>query len=142
MDSSSIKKIVTGSFPKIHFYSKTGNLILSDNCFELLKTYTDSLYKTDTFKVIKSNALQEELKNARTFDGQLVNLNLPHSDYVVVYYWATWMGKLNRDRLGWLEKRANTDKRKNITVVKINSDLQKSWNWPDKKYEEIFEVKP
>ncbi len=139
VDSASANKIVSGNFPKIYFFNKNGDLILSDNCFELLKTYTDSLYKTDNFKPIKNNALPDELEKIRTFDNQKISLDLSQTDYVIVYYWATWMGKFNKNKIGWLDQKVMSDKRKNITLLKVNADMQKSWNWTKEQYEGLFQ---
>lgn len=138
IDSSSAKKIMTGGFPKVYFYNSKGDLILPYHCFGQLKEYTDSLYKTNEFKVVNNKAIFDEMKNIRTFNNRKVEVELANTDFVIIYYWAAWMGKLNRIKLGWLENKIRKDKRKNIKLIKVNADFQKSWNWSDEKCETIF----
>jgi len=141
IDSSELRELYAGSFPKVLIF-KDSNLILSGNCFGLLPDLVDTLHSNNNFNVTKQNALPEELSKFKTFEGQAVNQIITAPQFTIIYYWAMWMGKLNKDKLVALEKKLKQHKNSaNIRLVKVNGDFLKSWGYSDEKVTAFLENK-
>lgn len=139
IDSSQLKEIYKGSFPKVYFFNEAGDMIIDGNCFGALPELVDTLKTKQKFKIIKSNFLPEVLTTIKTFDGDSIQKTEGNSQFTIVYYWAKWMGSINKTKLKALEERIKNMQELDIRLIKVNADIQKSWGMSEEALTRMFE---
>ena len=61
-------------------------------------------------------------------DGEPLDLQVEEdADFVVLIYWARWIGKLNKEHVAEWEAQAKANVHANVQVVKVNLDMQEHW---------------
>ena len=139
IDTSQLKEIYTGSFPKVYFFNEAGDLIISGNCFGALPELVDTLKSKKNFDIVKPNYLSEVLNKVKTFDGNPVTQLDVNSKFTIVFYWAKWMGKLNKTKLLALEQRIKElENQVDIRLIKINADFQSSWKLSEDELQQLI----
>jgi hypothetical protein len=60
------------------------------------------------------------------------------ADFYLLIYWTVWSGKLNKDHVKIWEELAMKNQKCNVQVLKVNMDIQSSWD--DMERERIIQA--
>ncbi|MCX6245967.1 MAG: hypothetical protein NTU98_14835 [Bacteroidetes bacterium] len=128
-DSASLFKVLgrAKGIPETNFFSSSGEFIAygDSSCpglaMNFAKTFTpDGHYKTDpSFK------LEEIMSLVKPVGGISVDKNFK-ADFSVVFYWATFVGKINNNVFEIADELKKNSLIK-IRFLFVNVDFQKSW---------------
>ncbi len=120
------------SLPHLKLYNSDGYLLKyasNKNCIADADGLLKRISKSETeFPTIDSIHIDSTLKHLHTLDGTEVNIQNKNEDYTAVIYWATFLGRLNKDNIpAWIND-ANNNEQSNIRIIIINMDLQEWWS--------------
>lgn len=133
-DKSSYKTVLNlfyKSFPEAVLFDNYGN--------ELIYKETATSCNAGLFKVIPELDKNSELKKGTHQLSQVLSdytkpldddseIITNDSDYYLLINWAVFAGKFNKDHVLAWENLAKNNKNCKIKVLKLNMDLQESWN--------------
>jgi hypothetical protein len=114
-------------------FSKEGllkNYKDSTSCQWSAGSYVSKLKTDTTYFVDTSLRCESMLKHLVNLNGKpVVTSGIEQYDYIVLYGWATFLGKYN-ERLFCIDDAVLSNKAANIQVYSINMDVLRSWNLP------------
>ncbi len=141
-DSSSYFKILKEitSLPEIMFYNNLEEKMeirKQGTCTAGVDVLIDSI-QDYTVPDISDHSLFHQIDSLfyhlRTLEGKVINKNtLKEADYIVVIFWAKFIGKLNRTKVKQWELALQAKKELKIKVLKVNCDVQEMWGLSEKK---------
>jgi len=122
------------SFPGIEIYTNEGEYIPypgEETCKGGASEFIEILKTPLQFLTRDSLNLKNLIGDLRTLEGRETNsnqlVNPKTDDYVIVIYWAKFVGKTNaRDIDGWKENIANNSNSTFKTIM-VNCDFQEWW---------------
>ncbi len=107
------------------------------SCTAGLFEFIPSLAPTVQYNKTGKTTLQTQLEKYRNLEGELVSSNyLQAADFYLVIYWASYVGRLNKDHVKIWEDMARANPKAKIQVIKVNLDCQANWN--DEQGKEIY----
>lgn len=125
-------------FPRVIFYDKMGNRLTASNCFETIRDTANYIFNASEIKPITEGGLEKEISNGLTASNQPIIYDPSKADITVVFYWGKFLGKYNKERLVWIERRARQITSKKIVILKLNADMQEEWELDEAKYKRLF----
>ena len=141
-DSSSYFKILKEitSLPEIMFFNGQGEKMeirKYGTCNAGVNVLIDSIQDytvSDTSIHSPFYQIDSLLYHLRTLEGEPINKStLKDADYIVVLFWAKFIGKLNRTKVKQWELALQAKKELKIEVLKVNCDVQEMWGLNEKK---------
>ncbi len=130
------------SFPEAYFFNKDGDFVNykkdSRECNANVGEFIKNLTEFSNFKTVKT-------KNIKIFEDNICNNKnekFKASDINVIITWATFVGKVNKNKaFEWIEL-IEEAKRKgiNINYYLVNYDLQESWKLSDNEKKGILDA--
>ncbi|MDD3738146.1 MAG: hypothetical protein PHP31_02475 [Lentimicrobiaceae bacterium] len=96
------------------------------------------LDKNKTYKINENFNFDDINTGLCDLEGNPTTITVDNNaDFIVVIYWAKYVGKLNKEQVNVMEKDAIDNTNANIQVVKINLDYQSFWGLDEDDYPEI-----
>lgn len=96
--------------------------------------FISALQKNGIYNETGKTKLSTELSKFLNVKGGPASFkDLDQYDYVILLYWCTWAGKLNKDHVQPWEQLAKENKNVRIKVIKVNLDIQEYWPRMEKK---------
>ncbi len=96
------------------------------------------LDKNKTYKINENFNFDDINTGLCDIEGNPTTITVDNNaDFIVVIYWAKYVGKLNKEQVNVMEKYAIDNTNVNIQVVKINLDFQSFWGLDEDDYPEI-----
>jgi hypothetical protein len=123
----SLGVIFKGFFPQVYFYDRNAMLCSVDNCFALLKETTINVIDSNKISFYDGPLLSTHLNRIQNNIGKDIFIDARLYDYTVVFYWAKFLGILNKNRFSWMVQHLKKTNKK-VRIIAINCDLQKEWN--------------
>ena len=128
-DSASIISLImkVQALPSANFFNKNGNLLYyaETSCTGKAKECAESLTKSSLNRVDPSYNFSDVIKSIKPEPGNFP-FRLADYDYIVVLYWATYLGMLNKHAFE-IAAVLNQNHALKIKVIYVNVDFQKSW---------------
>ncbi len=97
------------------------------SCNAGLFQFVPSLETGKAFNKTGKTNLETEVKKWRDMRNHTVSLNTK-ADFYLLLYWTVWSGRLNKDHVKIWEDLARANTKCTIKVIKVNLDLQESWD--------------
>ena len=97
------------------------------SCNAGLFQFVPSLETGKAFNKTGKTNLETEVKKWRDMRNHTVSLNTK-ADFYLLLYWTVWSGRLNKDHVKIWEDLACANTKCTIKVIKVNLDLQESWD--------------
>ena len=141
-DSSSYFKILKeiASLPEIMFFNDLGKRMeirKQGTCTAGVGVLIDSIQDytvPDTSILSLFHQIDNLLYHLRTLEGETINKStLKGADYIVVIFWAKFIGKLNKTKVKQWELAVQAKKELKIEVLKVNCDVQEMWGLNEKR---------
>ena len=141
-DSSSYFKILKEitSLPEIMFFNGLGEKMeirKQGTCPAGVEVLIDSIQDytiPHTSDHSPFHQIDSLLYHLRTLEGEPVNNStIKEADYIVVIFWAIFIGKLNKTKAKQWELALQAKKNLKIEVLKVNCDVQEMWGLDEKK---------
>lgn len=121
--------------PDMLVFNKVGEHIpYSENdawiCKSNIDGYLALLQPVDTMHAISpGRTLAHQLSTLRTLKGKKVELaELPPADFYVFAFWATFIGKVNKDNVPIWERDARSNTKAKVHLMKVSVDIQEWWD--------------
>ena len=133
----SLGVIFKHSFPQVYFYDKNAMLCSVDNCFALLKETTVNVIDSNKFSLHVGCLLSSHLNRIQNSIGKDVLSDSTICDYTVVFYWAKFLGVLNKYRFSWLVEHLKKSNKK-VRIFAINCDIQKEWHLSEIEFKNMM----
>ena len=108
-----------------------------DNCFALLKETTVNVIDSNKFSLHVGCLLSSHLNRIQNSIGKDVLLDSTIYDYTVVFYWAKFLGVLNKYRFSWLVEHLKKSNKK-VRIFAINCDIQKEWHLSEIEFKNMM----
>jgi hypothetical protein len=130
------------SFPEAYFFNKEGDFVNykkdSKECNAKVGEFIKSLANFSNFKIDKSKNLkkfEENISNSK-------NEKFKNSDINVIITWATFVGKVNKNKaFEWIKLLEQAkDKGIKVNYYLVNYDLQDSWELNNDEKKEILDA--
>lgn len=119
------------SLPDAAIFDSSGDYIeyraTDTSCNAGLFSFIPALAVNNTYRRTHKTTQAAELKKFRNLKGHDIK-PLPPADFYVLIYWAAWIGRLNKDHVKVWEDQARQNKNCSVAVIKVNLDLQESWD--------------
>lgn len=144
MDTSNIATVAISGYlsalkgrgiPDCNIYDRNGKYIeyrqTDTSCNAGLFDFIPALRIDGKYSQPDTTSMAEELSGYRDLRGNALP-DLGVADYYVFIYWAVWAGKLNKDHVKIWEDLAKANTNCKIKVLKVNMDMQESWNPDDR----------
>lgn len=97
-------------------------------CKSNIVGYLTQLRTDTTYTTSSSRTLAHNLSTLRTLKGKKVELTeLPEADFYVFAYWATFIGRVNKENLPIWEQDARNNPKAKIHLMKVSLDIQEWW---------------
>lgn len=127
-----------GGLPRMLIFNKEGEYIPyvspgdTSTCIGDAQDFFKDLDANKTYTVSDERTLESTMKELRTLDGEVVLMdNLPKADFYVLAYWATYMGRMNKENLReWIADEEANDK-SDVHILKVSCDFQTWWKEED-----------
>lgn len=120
------------SIPEIRVFNHDGYSVKYKEdhlCNAPAFNFTENICDINNPLVDSSFTLKGEIKELKDLQGNPLQEKLiDNYDYIVCIYWARYIGRLNKDHVAVWEENLNKQTKCRIKVLKINLDIQKSWN--------------
>lgn len=131
-------KLKFSSIPDAYFFDKNGNYIPYKNSAEECNAKVDDFI----YDLEKKNYKIDSSKNINQLIDLLTsdkNESIVQNEITVLITWATFMGKVNKEKAFEWVKLLDLAKSKGIKVnyYLVNYDLQKSWNLSKSEEKEV-----
>ncbi len=97
------------------------------SCNAGLFQFIPSLETGKTFNKTGKTNLEMETNKWRDLRNNTVSLH-SKADFYLLIYWTVWSGRLNKDHVKIWEDLARANTKCTIKVIKVNLDLQESWD--------------
>lgn len=121
--------------PRSEYYNQNGLLINFDEdkaCFAKSKSFIKT-YKINSSKETLLQHFSQEAKKWQNLDGVPADtLGYKNADLTLVYYYANFAGRMNRNHIIEIEKEIKTRPDIKINFIVINSDVIETWKDIDK----------
>ncbi|GEM_PF-6989049 len=139
IDSSKIEEIWRGAFPKAYIYNSSGELVQHLSCFatgtsDLEWFFSKSNHRSVNDTIMHLLGNDTIINIAPKFDDLMNNIysnkgkvEIPESNYYVVYFWSKSFGRINKKSAVPMEKYILNHPENSSTFIKINCDYMKSW---------------
>jgi hypothetical protein len=120
------------SLPTIKLFSTHGTYIpysATEDCPAPIPAFISNLRSDSTFKQDTSRAqLPLVLSDFRNLQGESANISVAKdADFVMVVYWASFVGKRNKDAREWMQHALDNHNAK-IQIINVNCDFQAWWD--------------
>jgi len=124
-----------GQIPEVFIFNKKGEYIpygdewaCNANAFDFIANLNDTTNYT-TSDLIHRDSLFANFRNLDSTKLSSETLaTIKERNFVVVTFWAKYIGKLNKTKIREWEKQAKENTNTKITFVKLNLDIQEWWN--------------
>lgn len=131
-----------GNTPEVLIFNKNfDNIAYRDsilNCNGPAFRAILGLDKNKTYKINENFNFDDINTGLCDLEGNPTTITVDNNaDFIVVIYWAKYVGKLNKEQVNVMEKDAIDNTNANIQVVKINLDFQSFWGLDEDDYPEI-----
>jgi hypothetical protein len=117
--------------PEILFYDKNGFLMRykdDKKCNGQNDSLISFLDPKHIIGVDSSSNVYKYLDQVRTLDGKEVNVSeFKEKDYILIIYWAKWMGKMNKNKIVDWENSLTKRNNLKIKTIKLSTDYMGFW---------------
>lgn len=120
------------SFPNIRIYDKAGNMYNyrenPEECKSMADDFIRNLRLDSTYNSVNDSSFFRLSLQLEGLRGRQFNIaSLPEADFYAFIFWATFLGKMNKNDVVPWTNLAKENRRAKIHLIYVSCDLREEW---------------